>query len=274
MLPVWEGEREAAPYNPYIGLNNTNFNYLSHYHREAEIVYIAFGKTSVAKNNLLHPLSEGDILIIYPYEIHGFVSSESNLVQVMKFSVLPSFPHGGSLNLLSRDAPLYETFHTLFEKIAECYRTKPYGYEYALSAYSGELLFQILGHTTVNRFSDTGQSRVGYELLSRTNAYLEEHYHHPIRLEDVAAYCGYSKYYYAHLFAQCTSTNFGRFLSLFRLNKAKQLLCSDKSITDIALECGFGSPRSLDRCFQTYEGLTPRQFKKNLTLPDDISDIP
>ena len=49
-----------------------------------------------------------------------------------------------------------------------------------------------------------------------------------------------------------------------RLERAKKLLLAgDKSITEIALECGFNSPSYLSACFQKQYKMTPSEYRKN-----------
>ena len=56
---------------------------------------------------------------------------------------------------------------------------------------------------------------------------------------------------------------FGKFLNNMRIEKAMTLLsASDKTVTEIAYECGFGSLRSFNRVFMAFAGKTPTAFKK------------
>lgn len=53
-----------------------------------------------------------------------------------------------------------------------------------------------------------------------------------------------------------------RYITMLRLRKARGLLWnSQKSITEIALECGFGSPQYFSRVFHSYTGKTPSQYR-------------
>jgi len=55
------------------------------------------------------------------------------------------------------------------------------------------------------------------------------------------------------------------YVQALRMERAKKLLLAgDKSITDVALECGFNSPSYLSACFLKQYSMTPREYRKNM----------
>ncbi|MEM9511029.1 MAG: helix-turn-helix transcriptional regulator, partial [Cyanobacteria bacterium P01_E01_bin.35] len=49
-----------------------------------------------------------------------------------------------------------------------------------------------------------------------------------------------------------------------RIERAKQLLNrDDRSIADIALECGFNSHAHLNKYFRDYTGMTPKAYRQS-----------
>lgn len=68
-------------------------------------------------------------------------------------------------------------------------------------------------------------------------------------------------------------TGFHQYISLLRVNKAKELLLtSDKSINEICTECGFASQQTFYRTFKKITGVTTSEFRKanqNNTPADD-----
>ena len=50
-----------------------------------------------------------------------------------------------------------------------------------------------------------------------------------------------------------------------RLERARKLLLAgDKTMTEIALDCGFGSPSYLSACFQKKYKMTPKEYRKHI----------
>ena len=57
---------------------------------------------------------------------------------------------------------------------------------------------------------------------------------------------------------------FNKYVNLLRINKSKKMLeTTAKSVTEIALECGYSSLRSFNRTFLAQEKITPTEYKKN-----------
>ena len=57
---------------------------------------------------------------------------------------------------------------------------------------------------------------------------------------------------------------FNTYLTEFRLKKAAELIkSSSKTLTEIALACGFASVRTFNRSFMKFYNITPSQLRKN-----------
>jgi AraC-like DNA-binding protein len=65
--------------------------------------------------------------------------------------------------------------------------------------------------------------------------------------------------------------NFFEFINKYRIESFKEDLISDKykefTLLGVALECGFNSKSSFNRIFKEQTGITPGEFKKNITQP-------
>jgi AraC family transcriptional regulator len=73
-----------------------------------------------------------------------------------------------------------------------------------------------------------------------------------------------SQFHFSHLFKQSIGTSPHQYLIQQRIERAKQLLKqTDRSIIDIALECGFNSHSHLSKQFRQLAGMTPRAYRSN-----------
>ena len=104
--------------------------------------------------------------------------------------------------------------------------------------------------------------------------YLEEHYYEELTLESVAQNFRVSSSYFSRQFHKCFHVNFKTFLNDLRLNKAfEDIVKTDKSIQNIALENGFYNVKSFIQLFKTNYTVTPLQYrKKYITRNDNILD--
>jgi AraC family transcriptional regulator len=98
--------------------------------------------------------------------------------------------------------------------------------------------------------------------LALVTGYIQEHLDQALRLADLAALVGMSACYFASVFKQSTGTSPHQFIVQCRLRRSQQLLrCSDATIAQIAIQCGFSSQSHLTRLFRRHLGTTPRAYR-------------
>jgi AraC family transcriptional regulator len=98
--------------------------------------------------------------------------------------------------------------------------------------------------------------------LRQVLAYIHEHLDHKITLADLAGLIGMSQFHFSHLFKQTMGIPPHQYLLQQRVERAKQLLRqTDRSITDIALECGFNSHSHLSQQFRHLTSMTPTTYR-------------
>lgn len=91
--------------------------------------------------------------------------------------------------------------------------------------------------------------------------YIHEHLDQDIKLADLAQLLGMSQFHFSHLFKQSIGTSPYQYLLQQRVERAKQLLKTERSIMDIALECGFNSHSHLSKQFRQITGITPTAYR-------------
>ena len=92
--------------------------------------------------------------------------------------------------------------------------------------------------------------------------YCRERYRSDLTLDSVAAALFISPHHISHLFNHRLGMGFRDYVNLLRLDEAEALLRqSDRSVTEIASLCGFGSTRTLDRVFLRHRGMSPRDYR-------------
>ena len=102
-----------------------------------------------------------------------------------------------------------------------------------------------------------------YTPTDKVLSYINTHYMEDITLEDLASHVHLSRHYLVHLFRNETGKTPFEFITSTRLEQAKRLLsCTNLSIAEIAIQCGFESSSYFCRRFRTAFGTTPRAFKK------------
>jgi AraC family transcriptional regulator len=100
--------------------------------------------------------------------------------------------------------------------------------------------------------------------LLRVLEYINEQLEQDIKLADLAALLDISQFHFSHLFKQSMGTSPYQYLIQQRVERAKQLLKqTERSIMDIALDCGFNSHSHLSKQFRQLTGVTPKAYRVN-----------
>ncbi|MEG1892154.1 MAG: helix-turn-helix domain-containing protein, partial [Clostridia bacterium] len=99
-------------------------------------------------------------------------------------------------------------------------------------------------------------------LLSYIRHYLDVNFLLPLTNGIVAKRFGYHPYYLNQLFSAGTGQSIHAYLIAQRLRYAQQLLLStERGISVIALECGFGSASWFSECFKAKVGVSPSEYR-------------
>ncbi len=94
-------------------------------------------------------------------------------------------------------------------------------------------------------------------------SFMEQHYARQPGIDETAAVAGFSTAYFSRLFKKQLGQSYSSYLRAICLKHVKdQLLNSDLSVTDIALECGYEYPGNLTAQFKAATGMTPLEFRK------------
>ena len=93
--------------------------------------------------------------------------------------------------------------------------------------------------------------------------YVEQNYHSPITLAELAEIAGMNPQYFCRAFKEVTMQSPMDYVIYYRLEQAVRLLsATDMSVMDVALECGFNDCSYFIRVFKKQKHMTPNQYRK------------
>ncbi|MBV6655865.1 MAG: AraC family transcriptional regulator [Mameliella sp.] len=111
------------------------------------------------------------------------------------------------------------------------------------------------------------------EAINRAIVYIEQHSATNISLEAIATYALLSKYHFHRVFKSIVGSTTKAYLTRLRLEKSAHLLKhSEKTISEIAYDCGYASPEVFNRAFKSYFEVTPTLFRRN-TKQERLSKV-
>ena len=100
-------------------------------------------------------------------------------------------------------------------------------------------------------------------LLSAALKYMEQNLGNDIKREEVARIAGMSPGHFSRVIKETTDKTFSEILTGYRIGRACQLLVhTDKSLVQIALECGFVDQSYFSRVFRKAKNCTPGEYRK------------
>ena len=240
-----------------------NMTFLAHQHTEVELIRVRSGTSNITVNNQEFLLSEGDLLLCQSGSIHFSDSlGAKNILEFILFN--PSL-------VQSRAAPLqlttqHYTAEKLFSEISLELDQKDPFYEKIVQNTLKTYLYKLQRHFPVAS-SDAFLSVKNSPFISEALSYMEAHLSEELTLEEVSASVNIESGYFSRVFKKYVGLNFVKYRNLLRIDTAiKMLQETDKSISDIAFDCGFQNIRTFNRVFAQYTQKSPMEFRNDPEL--------
>lgn len=259
---------------PLEAIIKEDMTFRAHWHHEIELVLVCQGRVLMGINSTSQVLKAGDIAFSNSGDIHYYESlnTHSKLLLIM-FN--PSLI-GNLINLsycnftnpfICKDTfdkfvpvKMQDRIKTCYHEILEETINKDVNYDILIKSHLFELiglLLRYIPHTTYN-FKKQNSGIKCKEFVQSAINYIEENYNENISLERLSETLGISEFYFSKIFNHLTGQSFKTYLNNIRLEKAHEMIIStNKTITEIAFECGFNSLRTFNRVYKNVKGSIP-----------------
>ncbi|WP_081779905.1 AraC family transcriptional regulator [Butyrivibrio proteoclasticus] len=272
--------QENVQFNAPSAINiayNEILDFPAHWHNALEFTIALKSGCKYRVNGVLYELSKGDVLLVWPQQIHETVSAP------LKGSVFVQFPSTiieNNLDLLSITRFMYGYHHISVKKEKELANfisdkihelTDIYESSYPLS----ETKCKVCIYDILLKIGDKVIKEKREELNSKSNKgsifkyvhaacnYIVENSTDDLTQAGVASQIGLSTYYFSKIFKSYMNMSFPQYLANIRVRNAIRLLSDENlSITECAFTSGFQSTTAFNKAFHDITGYSPREYRK------------
>lgn len=247
-----------------------------HYHEYIEYLYALDTDMNVWINGTPHHVLTGDLVVINSGEMHTISFNKDSHYLCVKFSprilyfddnslfefkyVTPFLSDRAHQKLFHKSDFSDVDIHALSLEIMDEWNCQRPAFELSIRAnilktFTG--IFRYWESQNVFHSESVMTAPIKKALL-----YVSENFD-TVTERDAAAACGLSYNHFSSSFKHAVGRSFNDYVTLTRLNAAEKLLLSSaKSITEIALSCGFSSTSHFISRFKAHNGITPGQLRK------------
>lgn len=230
-----------------------------HYHPHFEIYYMKDGSCRYFIDDRSFDVEAGDVIFIPKGIIHRTnytTASHSRLLINFTDEFIPQnvIENLMESRYLYRSREIAKNIEELFNKIEREY-TNPDKYTRdLLCCHTAEMLYLIARHPGTVEEATTGN-----ELIDSIVKYIKHNYMSDIKLSSMAKMKSVSPEHLSRTFKSCTGLGFNEYVTLLRLKKAEEMIKTepDKTISDIAYECGFNDGNYFSYKFKKMYGISP-----------------
>ena len=259
----------------------------AHIHDVLEILYVDEGSFQASVNGCEYDLCKGNAILFCSREIHRVRAcmAERNGYYVLKIDpvilfdattdhsyryILPFILHrDGRCCCFAPEDPSAAAIMRTLDAIVREYRENGYAADAIIYAGCVQILVDILRYWNTKtpevepvKESDGAMGKMIYKAIE----YIHQHYCEGIKANDCCRYVGLSYSYFSRTFGRVVGRGFSEYVNGLRCAKAeKLLLTTDRSVTEIALECGFGDAGYFIQRFKHERGVTPAVLRKSAT---------
>ena len=259
-----------------------NMRVICHWHEEIEMLCITKGEMNYEINGKTVRLSENCVLFVNSRQLHyGFsvnrkdcdficVLFHPSLLRVnarfFQKMAEPIIGNEGIDYLLFEqcDSPDYGSISGCMREIAELRECETPGYEWEVMGCLGKIWSVIFRRCEAFPTEKENRLHADRQLQREMVSYIFSHYTDPLTLEEIAASGSVSRSKCCLIFKKYLGESPIDFVNSYRLEKScQELRNTDRSITEIALNCGFNHPSYYTKLFARKYGCTPSQYRNS-----------
>ena len=259
-------------YHIYTGIKKEKdaFFYPGEMHDRWEIVYVETGKVTVAENDKIYDLSEGQAIFHAPMEFHRFWVKTENLptrLRIASFKIDTNIEQNLSKGVftftISEKEEFMEIIKLLSEKSslgywAENIKATPVENLFAIKALE-KFLLGLIADNSPDKTQDYSTGARRYKEVIKV---LKEHIGEDLTVEEVSRLSHLSISYIKKLFSFYAGCGVMQYFIKLKVLKAIKYLQEGYSVGEISDMLGFSNPSYFSVVFKKETGKSPVHYKQ------------
>ena len=255
--------------------SHPRYNMPYHWHTECEIIRILEGEFSLIINDENILAKKGDIIFIHEGMFHGGTPNDC-IYECIVFDMKVLLKENHTCTKQIQDiihqkkiiGPIldsnYDELKSCCDGLFKSMKYENVGYEFITQGSLYYLIGTILKYK-LYKSKNKNSKRTEERILHFKNvlSLIESEYSSTLTLDDLSRAAGMTPKYFCKFFHEMTNKTPIEYLNYYRIESAcEQLLTTDYSITEIALNCGFNDSSYFIKTFKKHRGVTPKQYIK------------
>lgn len=224
------------------------------------------GDGTVMLDDVLVPLSPGQAVLIFPYQLHHYADLRTN--RLCWLFVTFELPRTETLEPLRyRPVPVGEAAREHVRRMCEYWiaqQAKRFSDDRLIL--EGAMLLQEMLRAAARgepKSADRSVGGAGRALLQSIGEYLNNHLDQPVAVADLAEHVSLSESHLRARFRRHFGMSLGRYIRRTKITRAAQLLdVTEMTVGEVAHACGFDSIYAFSRVFRRNTNLSPRQYRR------------
>ncbi len=231
----------------------SDLNFPTHIHDCFELIIATSGEMEISVGENKHTICGNECVLVFPNQLHTIKTHHHSKHSILIFSqqLVKAFSRNYEKYVPKNNKFYLDSFY--INKISDIYNNNT-------TVELKGLLYSICGE--FNKTAEYVKAKNDNSLITRIIGFISENFKNECSLYELAKEIGYNYVYLSQHFSKVTGMSYTEYVCRFRINEACYLLMNtNRSVLDIACECGFDCLRSFNRSFKSIMGVTPTEYR-------------
>jgi len=238
----------------------------AHYHDSHELYFLKKGRTKYFVDNEIFILEPGDMVFIPKFVFHKTDNGQCTEVERLRFSFGDDFAGKDFQKYIDelkqkRFIRMPDDSLSELENIINRLETEGTKKQKNYAEMQRLCFMQML--VLISRYCTTNSSHLtpSEQTIQNIAKYISENCGMELSLEALSRKYAMSPSHLCRLFKKTIGIGLSEYVNISRITAAEKLLqATDKTVTQIATECGFNDSNYFAAVFKKYKGTTPKKY--------------